>query len=365
LFLFTLLGSAQGAMESKSGAECDEWLQRVHSVQTAAMTPERREEIRMKAERSRAAEASRRKVKAVKSHAVRSKALVSEGLRQMSCASAPSDYAMVQSRWASAQEASSKRQDLALCRAVELERSDAPEAMAMCAEEEDAEEADGMAEAAALVGGDGGGAVMMLAGAGAASTDSGGAAEDEFEKLLDQLKVEPSNDEESAAKFCLYETYGEEVTKMRLTLFGLYEENKASLPDAVKKDMEKELKDIDRAEAMGIPDESRAWFVYHMMRQARSNNTTMEGVMNHFEKKLEFLVSNDQDDCPICLEPFSATCPATTLGCCHKVCGECWAHWVAVMHGHPFCPLCKNEEFVETLHRRASSDVPMEPSGGY
>lgn len=320
----------------------------MHEVQTSRMTPEMREDLRMKVERSRVAEASRRKVKAVKSHAVRSKALVSEGLRQMSAASAPSEFMMVHDRWSAAQEASSKRQDVALSKMSALEHCDAAEAMVMRVEEEDEEEEEGMAEAAALVGAS---APSVLA-----RVPSGDGADDEFQKLLQQLRNEPTGDDELAAKFGLYETYGGQVEKMRSTVFGLYDENKPALPDAVKNDMEKQLQQIDREEAMGIPDDAHGWFVYHMMKQAGCNNESMSGIMENFEKRLEFLANNDQDECPICLEKFSSACPADTLGCCHKVCHDCWTHWVAVMHGHPFCPLCKNEEFVETLHRRASHE---------
>lgn len=325
------------------------WLQRIHEVQSSRMTPERREEIAMKVERSRAAEASRRKVRAVKSHAHRSKALVSEGLRQMECASAPAEFASAKSRWSAAQEASSKRQDVSLAKMSALEEN-VSEARVMLVEEEEEDEADGLAEAAALVGLQEP-AMLMRATSGGSAED----AETEFDKLLNQLKAEPTNDDELTAKFGLYETYSEEVTKMRATVFGIYDENKATLPQAVKSDMEKELKHIDREEAMGIPDEARAWFVYHMMRQAGKNNESMGGVMEHFEKKLEFLASNDQDECPVCLESFAAERPATTLGCCHKVCAECWNHWVAICNNRPFCPLCKNEEFVETVLRRAST----------
>lgn len=339
-------------LQMKSSAECGKWLQRVHEVQIARMTPERREELRMKAKRSQATEVARRQVKAVKSHAVRSKALMHEGLRQMECASAPDEFAAVQSRWNAAQKASSARQETSLQKMAVLEEAQAPLAMVLRVEDEEEEEAEGMAEAAALVG-----LAEPAALARAPGPESCSAGEDEFEKLLNQLKIEPTNDEEMAAKFGIYGTYSEEVSKMRATLFGLYEENKASLPDAVKADMERQLKRIDREEAMGIPEHIRVWFVYHMMRQAGVNNESMGGIMERFEKKLEFLANNDQDECPICLEELSSDRPSTILGCCHKVCSECWDHWVTVMHGHPFCPLCKNEEFVEALQARVSTPM--------
>merc|ERR1712007_315889 len=74
--------------------------------------------------------------------------------------------------------------------------------------------------------------------------------------------------------------------------------------------------------------------------------------VNGLEKKLEFLASDAQTECPVCLEDFDLmTDPPTlrtpeTLGCCHKVCKECWLHWSSVMHGNPFCPLCRHDEFL-------------------
>ena len=39
--------------------------------------------------------------------------------------------------------------------------------------------------------------------------------------------------------------------------------------------MGKRVKGIDSTEAMGIPDEAREWFVFHMMKQAERNNVSM------------------------------------------------------------------------------------------
>lgn len=216
----------------------------------------------------------------------------------------------------------------------------------MHAEDEDDEEDAGMAEVAALVGAGEPSALGQL---------SNEAADREFHELLKQLKTEPTGDQELQAKFQLYEHYSEEVVKMRATVFGLYEDNKPTLPEAISAEMKRQLDRIDSNVNMGIQDDAREWFVYLMMRQAGANNSTMGRILDNFEKRLEFLAKNDQDECPVCLEKFSAECPPNTLGCCHKVCHECWTHWAAVMNGHPFCPLCKNEDFVETLHRRAST----------
>lgn len=79
-------------------------------------------------------------------------------------------------------------------------------------------------------------------------------------------------------------------------------------------------------------------------------------ILEDFQKKLEFLAKNDQQECPVCLEPFEAEGEhaAATLGCCHKVCKECWETWSQLMHGRAFCPLCRHEEFLGEVAARLS-----------
>lgn len=175
--------------------------------------------------------------------------------------------------------------------------------------------------------------------------------------LLKQLKKEPKDEAECTAKFLLYEGYASEVEEMRTTLFKLYEESQPILPAAVAADMGKQLKGIDSTEAMGIPDEAREWFVYHMMQKAERNNLHMAKHLEDFEKKLEFLASNDQSECPICLDCFeqSGSHAPEILSCCHKVCNDCWTNWSAVMGGRPFCPLCRHEEFLGAIAERCAA----------
>jgi len=315
------------------------------------MTPEQRAQIQSRLEMSRKTEECRRKVKAVKSHNARSCALISEGMRQMTTSSAPADYEAVQERYVMAQQASDRRQVRQL---TEVDDARTRSVALVHAEEESDEE--GMAEAAQLVGAANVSDMVRHTAAQDRSADA------EFMSLLQQLQREPDNEKELAAKFGLYETYSQQVEQVRERLFALYEESHSTLPEAVAKDMDKKLKKIDSTEAMGIPDEAREWFVYHMMKQAGRNNKAMIAILDHFEKKLDFLAKSEQEECPICLERFSDEVPAETLACCHRVCQDCWAHWSSVMHGHPFCPLCRNDEFIQTLASRAhepSSDVDM------
>lgn len=181
---------------------------------------------------------------------------------------------------------------------------------------------------------------------------SGNAAADD---LLRQLRAEPRENEECAAKFMLYETFFSQVEETRGSLLDFYRESVPSVPAAVAADMDKHIKAIDSELAMGIPDDTRNWFVYHMMRTATQNNSKMAGILHDFEKRLEYLANETETDCPICLEPFSesGTHVAETLGCCHKVCKECWQHWTQIMHGSPFCPLCRHDAFVNVVAQQA------------
>jgi hypothetical protein len=177
-----------------------------------------------------------------------------------------------------------------------------------------------------------------------------------FEELLKQLREEPSDDTECSNKFKLYEGYAWEVGQMRDTLFKFYDESWPNLPTAVQRDMENQMKSFASREAMGIPDDAREWFVFHMMRQAERNNMTMVKTLDGFEKKLAFLAANEQLECPVCFDDFQgigARVPET-LACCHKVCGQCWANWSSVMHGRPFCPLCRHEDFLGAVTARVT-----------
>jgi len=181
------------------------------------------------------------------------------------------------------------------------------------------------------------------------------------EGLIAQLRVEPSNETECAAKFQLYEGYGQEVEEMRSTLLKFHTEHRTTVPAAIAREMDQKVTRIDSQEAMGIPDNAREWFVFHMMRQAQRNNLNMASILDSFEKKLEFLAKNDQVECPVCLEDFTTdgVHAPETLACCHKVCKDCWDNWSSVMNGRPFCPLCRHDAFLGAVQRRVGSQAPF------
>lgn len=333
------------------------WVRKISDAQSKKVTPERKAEILRQCEQSRLRECSKRKAKAFKSHSVRSHALVADGLRQMSKAGGNvREMVAAQQRWSAAQmksedvmQAKAARWSPRLSRAVEAddEEEDRAISVASGSDEDEAEENEAMAEVAMINQTEGGAAAL-------AATE--GRSDEAFRKLLDQLRKEPRNDEECAAKFGMYETYSSQVEKMRASVFGIYEENKPTLPSMVEKDMAARLKAIDSEEAMGILDETREWFVYHMMRTAEKNNRHMETVLTEFEKRLEFLASHEQAECPVCLESFDEGVPGRApevLSCGHRCCKDCWSNWLKVCRGsRPFCPLCRNDEFVADIFAR-------------
>eukprot|EP00438_Fugacium_kawagutii_P019603 Skav232776 [mRNA] locus=scaffold614:127775:130339:- [translate_table: standard] len=328
---------------SRSSEACLAWARRVHEVQSKR-NPHEWEAVKQKIESAREHERQSRKCKAAKNHAIRSRALAAEGLRQMSSAPA-SEHLAVQTRWKSAQESSFRHASA---------RWDAFSRGAPAVEEpqllEDEEEDEAMAEAADLMGAGDVGALSALANDGL--EEGGRRGRSSVDELLAQLRQEPTNEDECAAKFMLYVARQTIEWMMRNTLMKFNEETSPSLPASVAADLGNQVKKIDSTEAMGIPDDAREWFVFHMMRKAERNNAR---ILDSFEKKLAFLANNDQQECPICLDQFEEGNKAPeTLGCCHKVCKECWESWSQVMGGRPFCPLCRHEDFLGAVAARLS-----------
>jgi len=326
-----------------------EWARRVHDRQSKR-NPHEWEAAKQRIESAREHERQSRKCKAAKNHAIRSRALAAEGLRQMSAVPA-SEHLAVQTRWLSAQQCSSRFAS-ARWDAFSGEAPAVAEPQLLIDEDED----DAMAEAADLMGAGDVNALTALGNEGLQEdvprTAGTGRSIDE---LLSQLRKEPANEEECAAKFMLYEGYAREVEEMRSTLLKFNEETRPSLPATVAADLGNQIRKIDSTEAMGIPDDVREWFVFHMMRKAERNNLSMARILENFEKKLAFLANNDQQECPVCLEKFETGDKAPeTLGCCHKVCKECWESWTQVMGGRPFCPLCRHDEFLGAVAARLS-----------
>lgn len=330
-----------------SAAQCRQWCARVHNTQCTRMSPEERQALSERVEASRQFEERMRSCNAVRCHAERSSALANEGLRQMAVCSAPAEFTAVQQRWESAQVTSSGLQAAALGQLRGQAFGAAANAQLLRPMEESRSHC--LVQVSALAG-------VADFGAVAADAEQAGASGNAtMDDLLRQLRTEPQENEECAAKFMLYETFFSQVEQTRGNLLDFYKESEQTVPPAVLAEMTKNIKGIDSAQAMGIPDDTRNWFVYHMMRQASQNNGRMANILRDFEKKLEFLATQTETDCPVCLEPFTegGSHVAETLGCCHKVCKECWQHWSQVMHGNPFCPLCRHDAFVDMVAQQA------------
>lgn len=172
-----------------------------------------------------------------------------------------------------------------------------------------------------------------------------------LDEALAQLESEPTDAAACAAKFELYEGFAELTEKAREALFELWSGAQADLDaanaPATKAAIAREIARIDRVDHLGIPDETHRWFVHGMCRAACKNQRMLDGVLGGITSKLELLAS--QSDCPVCLEAFGDTRKATTLGCAHKCCEECWASWSAVAGHRAVCPLCRHEEFLSAV----------------
>jgi len=174
-----------------------------------------------------------------------------------------------------------------------------------------------------------------------------------MKKLLEQLKKEPIEEPEQAAKFLLFEKYLETVTKLREETFDFWAEASGDFHASGRGDIERALKKIDGHDNMGVDFIEGRWFVYDMTRKAGTNCAMIGRNLAMIKSRLELL--SQQNDCPVCLEELDTCCEEPYIfGCCHKVCGECWRHW-SEMRGGAFCPLCRNEEFLGDMMQRASA----------
>merc|ERR1719326_1715108 len=146
--------------------------------------------------------------------------------------------------------------------------------------------------------------------------------------LLAQLRVEPADDAEAAAKFALYEAHAEAVATMRDALFTLWAGARADVGDGAPV-FERALRGVDARANLELDEDARFWFVFSMATAVSANEAKIARVMRELRAKLEMLAA--QTECPICLERLpaggdggAAAAAATTLGCAHRVCGECW-----------------------------------------
>ena len=192
------------------------------------------------------------------------------------------------------------------------------------------------------------------------ATIAASVVETKAEKLLQQLKKEPDNDEERAEKFKVYEQYLGIVTKSRDECVKFHRACVVDLkeyPNVIAK-MAKAMKSIDSDSNISINWDMLGgrWFVFDMTRKSDQNNTFIGRVFNALKRDLDMIQDNDMD-CPICLENLT-TCPSgvRVLHCCHKLCGECYDNWKAACQGgRVICPLCRQQDF----HAAVVTRTPM------
>lgn len=203
-----------------------------------------------------------------------------------------------------------------------------------------------------------------LAAAGSVAADAAAGLEAsrlavDIESALAQLRDEPTDDATRVQKFGIFESYVEAVEKIRAETHRFWEAARPSFADAhVRRAAEAELKRLDRAEAMGLPDEAfggSVWYVQPMTRQAYRNNCACNRALASLRTKIDLLAAGG--DCPICLEALEeAEGATTTLPCCHKVCTACWQQWSAVRGAHAFCPLCRHSDFLDFVLSAATRE---------
>jgi len=361
--------SSSTAGDPLVGSPSARWLQRVRQVQQRL--PPNPAGVRHAQQR----QACLRKCRAQKALAMRTRALVAEGLRQMSEADSPAQVRAAWERWQNAQHTSRQREQrrvASLPRYPQQQRRPSPVSRgnesrsssssslrsADLLRGESSSEESALAEVARHMG-------ALISGTMAESVER--PAEEveavdptEVSAQLVQLRAEPADPEVRAAKFLLYEAYSIEVGSIRQSLLEFQAESRPFLPLSTIRAMDEQAAAIDSEEAMSIPAESREWFAYHMLRVAERNNVAMARKLEDLEQQLAFSVHSEPIECPACWAHLDVVQnPFETLGCCHQVCKECWHTWSQFMRSqnkNPFCPLCHCDEFRQAV---------MEEHSGY
>lgn len=176
----------------------------------------------------------------------------------------------------------------------------------------------------------------------------------DFASLLEQLRSEPSQPEESEAKFTIFTAYLNTVEELRSQALALWEtvRQQGVFPASVLAGLQRSVASIDGQDRMGANEMQGVWIVYGMMQQAHSNYTFIYNAVRDINTKLTLVT--ETPDCPICTSPMGGTSgrEEKILQCCHKVCKECWDLWTEVRANAgqaPMCPVCRNQEFLVAI----------------
>ena len=164
---------------------------------------------------------------------------------------------------------------------------------------------------------------------------------------LGELQTEPTDSTEAAAKFSLFENASQTVTTIREQTLKFWAENQASFPGKSGEECLRDITKIDSQDAMGIQEDPRVWFIFSMIKKCNQNSTAINDLLSKFRGRLELLLQ-EPGDCPFCLEVMTQE-TACALGCCHRVCSDCWDNWVELKGANAFCPLCRHTECIDEL----------------
>jgi hypothetical protein len=183
-------------------------------------------------------------------------------------------------------------------------------------------------------------------------------ADASLDDLLGSLTTEPSNDEDCAARFTLYERHAETVATVRDSLLTFWEDAKVEMIEAAPRAaIDEQIRQIDSHQNLELFEQSRCWFVYSMAKAVSRNEKRIQEVLRAIQSKITLLADEGQI-CSICLEPMCGTSGQGTansvsaLGCAHKLHTDCWRHWSAYCVSsckEPFCPTCRNNDFLDEI----------------
>jgi len=319
------------------------WLARVASAQRERSTPEQLEQLRARGEALRRTKVMAKKASRVRTSMTLSSAAWTAGVQDVS--TMPVLSSAMAARGVSAMAAFSSP--------VFMSPVSAAGGMRSLEEEEADEEAleRNLALTAQQQVADGAIAAETVALQVSGNHEAAAAAHDvSLSAALAQLEQEPSDEKACMAKFGLYEGFAKMTEDARTATLELWaqSEGEFDLAPAAKAAIAQEIKRVDQAENLGIIDDPRRWFVHGMCKAASRNQKVLDGILNSITTKLELLSS--QTECPICFEEFGPERLATTLGCAHQTCKECWSHWSAMCGDrHAVCPLCRRADFVNRV----------------
>jgi len=334
-----------------------EWLERVASVHRQRATPEQLEAMRARADAARHSSVTAKKARRMRTSLQLSSSAFTSGVGFASSDATPERSMAARSAMrslASPDFLSPVRCAHALAQASSIEEDEADEA-----------ELEAQLTITAQQLTSGAGAILdaqSVQGALADPSSAAALAEQtrQLELALNQLEVEPEDDQARAAKFELYEGFAKLTEDARAATLELWASAQANFDAAptVKAQIARDIAQIDRTDNLGIDfDHLRVWFVHSMCRASARNQRAIDGILGGITTKLELLSS--ATECPICFEAFGPDRPASTLSCAHKCCTECWAHWSELAGAGAraaACPLCRHEEFLDRVLTAATTD---------